>query len=166
MILVWVNEWMISSAQITGCLIANFSQVPPDKEDSHTGRLPCLEDSPKCSFPNISHIFNIVPGILKAEQFWIEKKGHPLVHWVWVQPVQEEFRGQSGECRCLWLSEMTEQILVSVFTALKQDITISLSPRGSFFQDGKGRCSRPVERTLQQDVMPCPPISHQAQALA
>lgn len=92
---------MISRAQISGWPTAKFSQAPPDKEDSHTGRLPCLEDSPKCSFPNISHIFNIVPGILQAEQFWIEEKGHPLVHRVGVQPVQEELRGQSGERRCL-----------------------------------------------------------------
>lgn len=51
---------------------ADFSQVPSDKKDQRDC-LPGLKDSPKCSFPNISHIFNIVPGILQAKQFWIEE---------------------------------------------------------------------------------------------
>lgn len=68
---------------------------------THTQALPCLEDSPKCSFPNISHIFNIIPGVFQAEQFWIEEKGHSLVHRIGVQPVQEEFGGQSRERWCL-----------------------------------------------------------------
>lgn len=135
---------------------ANFSQVPPDKEDSHRDCLPGLEDSPKCSFPNISHIFNIVPGILQAKQFWIEEKGHALVHWVGVQPVQEQLGGQSGESWCLRLSETTEQFSVSVCTGLNQEITGHISSWAYFFQDGKGRCSRAIERALQQGVMTCP----------
>lgn len=157
-----LNEWTISRAQISSCLTVKFSQVFPDKENSHTGHLPCLEDSPKCSFPNISHIFNIVPGILQAEQLWIEEKGHPLVHRVRVQPVQEEFRGQSGECWCLWLSETMKQILVNVCTILKQEITICISSRAGFFQDGKGRALRAVERALQHGVTPWLQNSHQA----
>lgn len=88
----------MTNKQLPKC---QFSQVPPDKKDSHTSLLPRLEDSPKCSFPNISHVFNIVPGIFQAKQFRIEEKRHPLVHWVGVQSIQKEFRGQSGECWCL-----------------------------------------------------------------
>lgn len=118
LILAWVNERMISSAQISSYPTVNFPRVPPDKKDSHSGLLPRLEDSPKCSFPNISHVFNIVPGIFQAKKFWIKEKRHPLVHWVGVQPIQKEFGGQSGECWCLWLSAMMEQFSVSVCTAL------------------------------------------------
>lgn len=79
--------------------------------------------------------------------------------------------GPGGVQRAEWwvsvsLTLWNDRAVFGQFTALKQDITISISSGGGFFQDGKGRCSRAVERTLQQDVMPCPPNSHQAQALA
>lgn len=119
----WIDGW------IDGRIISSpdFSHVPSDKEESQRDCLPGLEDSPKCSLPNISHIFNIVPGIFQAKQFWIEEKRHALVHGVGVQPVQEQFRGQSGESWCLRLSETTELFLISMSTALNLEISSYIS---------------------------------------
>lgn len=62
---------------------------------------PGLEDASEGSFSDVADVLDVVAGVLQGQQPGVEQQGHPLVHGVGVEALQQQLRGQGAQRRGL-----------------------------------------------------------------